>query len=154
MAVHASTGRHWPWRRQVRARSVQTEDIDHMRLVVNDLERARRFFVERLGWQVVGEAPGYRSAWVSDGRIRLNLWQVDRSEGDVSPDRHENVGLHHVALEVPGAATLESIYAHALTWPEAKIEFAPRRVDSGPRVHCMMCEPGGIRVELVFTLAT
>lgn len=133
------------------AQHPQTAGIDHVGLAVSDLERSRRFFVDRLGWKVVGGNPDYPAVFVSDGSIRLTLWQVDTSNGYVPFDRRKNVGLHHIALKVTDMAALDSVYAQALTWPEVDIEFAPQQVGSGPRMHCMLYEPGGIRIEFVCT---
>ncbi|MGA9334145.1 MAG: VOC family protein [Rudaea sp.] len=128
-----------------------TMGIDHVGLAVSDLEGSRRFFVERLGWHVVGANPAYPAIFVSDGCIRLTLWQVDTSNDYVPFNRRKNVGLHHLALKVADTAALERIHEQALTWPEVEIEFAPQQVGNGPRVHCMMYEPSGIRVEFVCT---
>lgn len=133
---------------------VLTMGIDHVGLAVSDLERSRRFFVDRLGWQVVGGNPDYPAVFVSDGSVRLTLWQVDTSEAHVPFNRRKNVGLHHLALKVQDVATLERIFSQALTWPEVKVEFAPQLVGKGPRMHCMMYEPGGIRIEFVCASAT
>ena len=133
---------------------VLTMGIDHVGLAVSDLERSRRFFVDRLGWRVVGGNPDYPAVFVSDGSVRLTLWQVDTSEGHVPFNRRKNVGLHHIALKVQDVATLELIFSQALTWPEVEIEFAPQLVGKGPRMHCMMYEPGGIRIEFVCASAT
>jgi lactoylglutathione lyase len=127
--------------------------IDHLGLTVSDIELSRRFFVDCLGWKVVGEQPKYPAVFVADGRSRLTLWQVDRSEDHVAFDRRKNIGLHHVALKVASIAELENLYTRVAKWPGVVVEFAPELVGSGPRIHCMVREPGGVRVEFVFTPA-
>jgi lactoylglutathione lyase len=128
-----------------------TTGIDHVGLAVSDLENSTRFFVECLGWKVVGENPGYPAKFVSDGVSRLTLWQVDKSGGYVSFDRRKNVGLHHLALKVADLAALDDLYARVSAWPGVEVEFAPELVQKGPRVHCMVREPGGARLEFVCT---
>ncbi|WP_233523433.1 VOC family protein [Dyella solisilvae] len=94
-----------------------TKGIDHLGLTVSDIELSRRFFVECLGWTVVGEMPAYPALFVSDGFARLTLWQVDRQGGYVAFDRRKNVGLHHVALKVSSEADLCRVFALASAWP-------------------------------------
>jgi lactoylglutathione lyase len=128
-----------------------TTGIDHVGLAVSDLESSTRFFVECLGWKVVGENPGYPAKFVSDGVSRLTLWQVDKAGGYVGFDRRKNVGLHHLALKVVDRAALDDIYARVSAWPGVEVEFSPELVQQGPRVHCMVREPGGVRLEFVCT---
>lgn len=135
-------------------RQARTMGVDHLGLTVGDLDASRRFFVECLGWQVVGEVPAYPAVFVSDGCVRLTLWQVDKSAGYAAFDRRRNVGLHHVALKVAGLTALESLHAHVSDWPGVAIEFAPQLVTpGGSRMHCMVREPGGVRLEFVCDLA-
>jgi lactoylglutathione lyase len=135
-------------------RHAQTAGVDHVGLTVGDIEHSRRFFVECLGWKVVGGVPAYPAVFVSDGSVRLTLWQVDKSDGYVAFDRRKNIGLHHVALKVSDLAALESVYARVSTWPGVETEFPPQPALGGLRMHCMVREPGGVRVEFVCTLVT
>ncbi len=127
-----------------------TKGIDHVGLTVADLELSRRFFVECLGWTVVGENPAYPAVFVSDGLIRLTLWQVDTSDGYTPFDRRKNIGLHHVALKAPSEQALSELFVRVSAWPGVVAEFAPEPVGKGPKVHCMVREPGGVRVEFVY----
>ena len=61
---------------QAEQAQIVTTGIDHVGLTVLDLEVARRFFCECLGWKVVGGNPSYPAAFVSDGHDRITLWQV------------------------------------------------------------------------------
>jgi lactoylglutathione lyase len=137
----------------MQAQNALTTGIDHLGLTVSDLELSRRFFVDCLGWKVIGEKPEYPAVFVADGHSRLTLWQVDDAGGSVPFDRRKNVGLHHVALRVADLATLDAIYARVSTWPGVVVEFGPEPNGSGPRIHCMVREPGGVRIEFVYTPA-
>src|SRR5512134_2548297 len=77
-----------------------TKGINHLGLAVLDLGQTARFFIDGLGWQESGYDPTYPRTAVSDGHVRLTLWQVDHSKRVVGFDRRSNVGLHHLALEV------------------------------------------------------
>jgi catechol 2,3-dioxygenase-like lactoylglutathione lyase family enzyme len=123
-----------------------TAGIDHVGLTVSDIELSRRFFVECLGWHVVGEKPAYPAVFVSDGVSVLTLWQADREH--VAFDRRKNIGLHHLALKLESEQALRDAFARVSTWPGVEVEFAPEFVGKGPNMHSMVREPGGTRVEL------
>jgi catechol 2,3-dioxygenase-like lactoylglutathione lyase family enzyme len=124
-----------------------TIGVDHVGLTVRDLEQSRRFFCDCLGWSVVGENPAYPAVFVSDGHGRVTLWQVENPEDCVPFDRRRNVGLHHLALKVADFAGLEALFARVSGWPGVVVEFAPELVGKGPKIHCMIREPGGTRIE-------
>lgn len=130
-----------------------TQGIDHLGLTVSDIELSRRFFVDCLGWSVIGEMPGYPAVFVSDGFARLTLWQVNGEDGYVAFDRRKNLGLHHFALKVSSEADLLRVFALVSTWPGVDVEFSPEPVGKGPNWHCMIREPGGTRLEFRFAPA-
>ena len=124
-----------------------TLGFDHVGLTVADLESSRLFFVECLGWKVVGERPSYPAVYVSDGRSVLTLWRVENQADYVAFDRRKNVGLHHLALKVADRAALDAVYARVAQWKGVTVEFAPAFSGKGPKVHLMIREPGGHRIE-------
>jgi catechol 2,3-dioxygenase-like lactoylglutathione lyase family enzyme len=127
-----------------------TRGIDHVGLTVRNLEQSREFFVSCLGWKQVGEKPGYPAAFVSDGHILVTLWQVGDEAGAVAFDRRSNVGLHHLALRVESERALHELIDRIAKWPGAKVEFKPELLGQGPKMHAMIYEPGGIRLEFDF----
>ena len=124
-----------------------TVGVHHVGLAVRDVEQSSRFFRECLGWRVVGAKPDYPAMFVSDGHILLTLWQVEAPDHCVSFNRRQNVGLHHLALKVADRAALDTLYARVAAWPGVSVEFPPEPLGSGPVTHCMINEPGGIRIE-------
>jgi catechol 2,3-dioxygenase-like lactoylglutathione lyase family enzyme len=78
----------------------ETRGINHLGLSVLDLDSSVRFFTEALGWTESGRDNSYPRAAVSDGHVRLTLWQVDHQLAVEPFNRRKNVGLHHLALEV------------------------------------------------------
>ncbi|WP_299651729.1 VOC family protein [uncultured Tateyamaria sp.] len=124
-----------------------TLGIDHLGLTVGDLRAARDFFVECLGWTQFGGNDAYPSAYVTDGHAKLTLWQ---QRGGTPFDRHEAIGLHHTALKVPDQATLDALFEKVRNWPGVEVEFAPEVSGKGPKVHFMICEPGGTRLEFSY----
>ena len=127
-----------------------TRGFDHVGLTVRDLEAARSFFVDCLGWKVVGGRPEYPSAYVSDGTAVLTLWQVENPVKHVGFNRRQNVGLHHLALRLPSREALDELHERVGKWPGVVMEFGPQLSGAGPKVHMMLFEPGGNRVEFAW----
>ena len=127
-----------------------TSGINHLGLAVLNLESSRAFFVELLGWSESGFDASYPRTAVSDGKLKLTLWQVDHSLQTESFDRRKNIGLHHLALEVDTEEGLMSLHQKALQFKGVKGEFAPELIGNGPRKHMMCYEPGGIRIEFTW----
>ena len=127
-----------------------TKGLNHLGLSVRDLNSSIAFFIDCLGWEESGRDESYPRSAVSDGSIRITLWQVDQSNNVTEFDRKLNIGLHHVALEVDSEARLEEIARKLETYPGVVIEFLPELVGTGPRKHMMCYEPGGNRVEFIW----
>ena len=108
------------------------------------------FFVDGLGWTESGRDESYPRSVVSDGKVRLTLWQVDKSTNPRPLDRKRNVGLHHLALEVESEEELVNVATRLSRHTGVVIEFEPELLGSGPRKHMMCYEPGGIRVEVIW----
>ena len=124
--------------------------VDHVGLSVRDLESTRRFFCDCLGWRVVGERAEYPAAFVSDGHQIVTLWQVEAPDRAIAFDRRANVGLHHLALAVADRAGLDALYERVASWPGVVVEFAPELSGKGPKLHFIVREPSGIRIEFAF----
>ena len=128
-----------------------TKGINHLGLAVKDLKQTTSFFVELLGWTEAGYDESYPRTSVTDGELRLTLWQIDKSLDNQEFDRRRNIGLHHLALEVESENQLNDIYKRLKQSSEVSIEFSPELVGSGPRKHMMCYEPGGIRIEFIWS---
>ncbi len=126
-------------------RTPATLGLDHLGLTVGDLDASRAFFIDALGWRQFGGNPGYPSAYVTDGAVKLTLWQQQDEGADF--DRRANIGLHHTALKVADRATLDALFARVHDWPGVEVEFAPEPSGKGPKIHFMIREPGGTRLE-------
>lgn len=127
-----------------------TQGIDHLGLAVRDLDATVAFFVDCLGWDVVGEKPDYPAKFVADGHSRLTLWQVTNPADCNGFDRHQNVGLHHLALKVGSRAVLDMVHEKVTAWPGVVVEFAPELSGPGPKIHSMIREPSGNRIEIAW----
>ena len=127
-----------------------TAGIDHVGLTVRNLEATREFFVQCLGWRIVGEKPDYPAVFVSDGQLMVTLWKVQEAQAPVTFDRRKNIGLHHLALRAANEAAFAEIFERVSAWPGVTVEFAPEPLGAGPKRHTMIYEPGGIRIEFDF----
>ena len=124
--------------------------VDHVGLSVRDLASTRNFFCDCLGWRVVGERANYPAVFVSDGHDIVTLWQVESPSEAIPFDRRANVGLHHLALAVVDQIGLDALYKRVSGWPDVLVEFGPELSGTGPKIHFMVREPGGARIEFVF----
>jgi catechol 2,3-dioxygenase-like lactoylglutathione lyase family enzyme len=131
------------------SRRAKTQGAHHVGLTVPDLEAARSFFIDALGFEEVGEKPEYPAVFVSDGSIMITLWRVADSAHAVPFDRKTNIGLHHLALRVASHAELESLCAEFKSRQDVEIEFEPEGLGKGGLRHMMCRIPGRIRLELV-----
>lgn len=125
-----------------------TLGIDHLGLTVQ-LDKTLAFFVEGLGWKQVGGKPDYPSAFISDGSSTLTLWQA-KTESPTNFDRKSNIGLHHLAFKVATEVQLNTLFDRIKNWPEVNVEFAPEFSGKGPKVHFMINEPSGNRLEFSY----
>ncbi len=129
--------------------SALTLGIDHLGLTVADLSKSLDFFTACLGWTQFGGNPDYPSAYVTDGTSKVTLWQT-KVETPTPFDRQKNIGLHHLALKVATEDNLRALYDKVSNWPGVRVEFAPEFSGKGPKIHCMLYEPGGNRIEFSF----
>lgn len=127
----------------------KTQGAHHVGLTVPDVNSARQFFVEALGFHQVGEKPDYPAVFVSDGSIMITLWQASDPENAVPFDRQANIGLHHLALRVADATVLRQLCAEAGARDDVEVEFEPGALGNGGIQHMMCRIPGNIRLELI-----
>ena len=128
----------------------KTQGLNHLGLSVKNLDQSLAFFTDCLGWEESGRDDSYPRSAVSDGSIRLTLWQVDHDLAVNEFHFRQNVGLHHFALEVATEAELNQIAESVAAWPGVEVEFMPELLGPGPRKHMIFYEPGGIRIEFIW----
>ncbi|WP_440981501.1 VOC family protein [Shinella sumterensis] len=108
-----------------------TTGVDHIGLTVGDLSASLAFFTECLGWRLFGEKPDYPAAFVTDGHLKLTLWEVKDQTNYQGFDRRHNVGLHHLALKVLALDDLHLLYERIKEWPSVTTEFGPELSGAG-----------------------
>jgi len=97
-----------------------------------------------------GRQAEYRAAYISDGSCVVTLWQLKEKGPNCEFDRLGHIGLHHLAFKVSGEAELRSAFERVGAWPGVVVEFAPEFSGKGPKVHFMINEPGGTRIEFAW----
>lgn len=87
--------------------------IGHVHLQVGDIDRAREFYVDRIGFDVSATHPGalFASAGGYHHHVAMNTWQ---SAG--AGPRASTLGLGDVAVTVPERADLERLVARLGSW--------------------------------------
>jgi len=128
--------------------TVQTQGIHHLGLTVPSIHESVEFFTTALGFSVVGEKPDYPATFVSDGHIMLTLWQA-KTDTPVNFNRHENIGLHHFAIQVRDVEALQQAYESVKNYSGVEVEFSPEDLNGLPAKHMMCLIPGGIRMEII-----
>ncbi|QEE35067.1 VOC family protein [Octadecabacter sp. SW4] len=127
-----------------------TSGMNHLGLTVADLDASTAFFAQALGWEVLARDDTYPRTTVSDGAMRLTLWQAHPEPEIVAFARRTNVGLHHLAMTVESEARLNDLAQTLRDYPGVTIEFMPELVGQGPRRHMIFTDPGGLRLELIW----
>jgi catechol 2,3-dioxygenase-like lactoylglutathione lyase family enzyme len=125
-----------------------TKGAHHLGLTVPDLEQTRRFFIDTLGYEQLGEVPDYPAVFLSDGTTMITLWQAVDPANAVPFDRKNVIGLHHFALSVD-SGDLDDLHQRLEKTGDVEIEFAPEPLGDMPVRHMMCNIPGGIRVEFL-----
>lgn len=103
---------------------ITTPGVHHVSLRVRDFERARQFYVDTLGFQVVLDAPGLFIFLAGRTAVGIQGPTERTPDGDVfNPFR---VGLDHIALACDDEGELERV---AAALAEAEIENTGVKTD-------------------------
>jgi catechol 2,3-dioxygenase len=113
--------------------------MGHFHLYAADLEASRRFYVDVLGFDLMGLAASFRMGFVSAGgyhhHVGFNTWM---GEGAPAPPK-DSLGLRYISFALPDRKALEAVVTHArdrgAEWEETS---------AGP----MTADPSGNRILL------
>lgn len=122
---------------------VQVKTLDHVTIVVNDLERSRQFYVDTLGMREVPR-PGFSFAglWFQAGSTQIHLI-LERDASGPTTGRSSSSRNHHFAFQVDDAA----LAARRLTERNIPIVQGPKARPDGA-VQVFVHDPDGHLVEL------
>ena len=133
----------------MRQESPITRGAHHVGLTVPNLDQAKAFFVDTLGYKQVGEVPDYPAVFLSDNNTLITLWQAADPANAVPFDRSNVIGLHHLALTVENEGVLNDLHQRLVATDGVEMEFAPEPLGGGPTKHMICYMPGGIRIEFI-----
>ncbi len=133
--------------------NITTKGVHHVGLTVPNLKITLAFFMDVLAFETVGEKPDYPAVFLSDGTTMVTLWQAKGPAKTIPFDRHNVVGLHHLALIVDGNDVLHELHERLVLEDAVIIEFAPEPLGGGLTQHMMCFIPGGIRLEFIAPVA-
>ncbi len=125
-----------------------TQGIHHLGMTVRDVDLAESFFIDLLGFEKSGGKPEYPAKFVRDSNVMLTLWQAKDQSNINEFDRTKNIGMHHFALNVSKAISLDDLYIK-LKDANIDIEFSPEPLGESGLNHMMCYVPGGPRLELL-----
>jgi catechol 2,3-dioxygenase-like lactoylglutathione lyase family enzyme len=132
------------------------EAIDHLDLVVSDLERSLTFYtalLEPLGYtrtsEIVGER-GERVVYVGRqggmGSVSLRARQAHSRE---QPYDRYDLGIHHIAFRAPDRATVDE-RGRWLVDNGHRVESGPEEYDYTPGYYAVFFyDPDGIKLEIL-----
>ncbi|MEA2308336.1 MAG: glyoxylase family protein [Thermoleophilaceae bacterium] len=132
------------------------EAIDHLDLVVTDLERSLTFYrelLEPLGYVRTSEIEGERGERVvyvgrQGGMGSVSLREVQSDAHEVPYERY-GIGLHHLAFAAESRAQVDE-RARWLRAAGATIESGPEEYGYTPGYYAVFFyDPDGIKLELV-----
>lgn len=129
------------------ATRIRVQQIDHVTIVVRDLERSRGFYVDVLGMQPV-ERPGFRfpGLWFQAGATQVHLIEENAESGPAGNRVAPGATIsrtRHFAFEVDNALEAEQ----ALREADVAIVAGPKQRPDGP-TQLYVQDPDGHVVEL------
>lgn len=126
---------------------ISVRTLDHVTLVVDDLEASRAFYVGVLGMQEVPRpAFSFGGLWFQSGPTQIHLIiEHDGSgpAGNLVPAEHRGSRTHHFAFQVDDAHAC----VERLRELEVPIAAGPKERPDGA-VQVFVCDPDGHVVEL------
>lgn len=133
------------------------EAIDHLDLVVTDLERGLRFYrglLGPLGYVGAAEIEGERGERVvylsrHGGRGSLSVREA-QSEVHATPYDRYGVGIHHICFAASSRAVVDRIAAWVRDESDGEIESGPKEYGYTPGYYAVFVhDPDGIKIEVL-----
>jgi len=122
---------------------IHPKKVGHVVLKARDLAQVEKFYTEVLGFEIVMRLKQPRGVFFSLGEQHHDIAVLEVSAEAEDP-KADQVGLHHVALQVENLAALKDAYR---TLKEHEVPIV-RAVDHGITKSIYFCDPAGNRLEL------
>jgi catechol 2,3-dioxygenase-like lactoylglutathione lyase family enzyme len=129
---------------------IRVQGIDHATLVVANLERSHRFFVEALGMrQIERPAFSFAGSWFQAGETQIHLileYSGSGPAGNPLPPEQRTPRAHHLAFAVDDAAAtiprLQALQVPILSGPKPRPDGYVQVFVTDPDGHIIeLCSP-------------
>ena len=131
----------------VKASPICVKQIDHVTLIVKDMEKSRQFYVDLLGMdEVPRPAFGFPGMWFQAGATQIHLIEEHEESGPAKifvPEKCQISRTRHFAFEVDDAMAT----AEVLNELDVPITAGPKNRPDGP-IQLYINDPDGNLVEL------
>ncbi len=130
---------------------IRLKEIGHVLLRVLDLERAKKFYGEVLGFKVLEEDPEHGGTFMAlEGQSHaIDLFQVKDADAEAAQRQTPGVrGLGHIAFRVESEEALKEAYA---TLQAHGVEIA-RTIDHVSQKSVYFHDPDGNTLEIYYEL--
>jgi len=122
---------------------IHPKKVGHVVLKARDLAQVEKFYTEVLGFEVVMRLKQPRGVFFSLGEQHHDIAVLEVSSEAEDP-KADQVGLHHVALQLEDLTALKEAYR---TLKNHDVPIV-RAVDHGITKSIYFCDPAGNRLEL------
>jgi catechol 2,3-dioxygenase-like lactoylglutathione lyase family enzyme/uncharacterized protein YunC (DUF1805 family) len=129
---------------------IRVKSLDHATLVVKDLQRSRRFYVDVLGMREVPRpAFSFAGLWFQAGKTQIHLileFSGSGPAGNLLPEHLRSMRTHHIAFEVDDAtaclACLKELDVPILSGPKPRPDGYIQVFVTDPDGHVIeLCSP-------------
>jgi glyoxylase I family protein len=131
--------------------AVRTGTINHLRLTVTDIARARQFYapiMERVGYRLVEESSS-RLAWASWAPHGILQWFIISAARSDRPHDRYSAGLHHLAWNVESRSEVDALFKF-LQSSGIPILDPPAEYEYEPGYYAFFfSDPDGLKLEIV-----
>ena len=136
--------------------AIRLSRIGHAAVRVRDIERAKKFYTEVMGFRIVEEDPVHGGVFMSlghddtvDGNT-FDITQVALPETASAPPDQGQVGFAHIAIKVDGHDDLKDAYDHL----NSHGVTVDRLVEHANQRSMYFADPDGNRLEIYFEFPT
>jgi glyoxylase I family protein len=128
--------------------------IDHVVLLVDDMNRATAFYTEVIGCSVDNDLPQYGMRQLRAGAALIDLVDISTPEGEwARPPVAGGRNVDHVALAL-GPADPEAVRGHLVEHGIEIVEEGDRIGALGDTLSFYILDPAGNQIELSFPPAS
>ena len=129
------------------------QGLDHVVLLVRDMQEARHFYEQVIGCSVDRELPEYGMLQLRAGASLIDLVDIGSAEGEwARPEIEGGRNMDHVCIAT-GPCREKEIRAHLARQNISIVEEGIRYGANGDGMSFYICDPSGNQIELKGPLA-